>query len=82
MPLVPPARSIKVVESELEHVRRVMRQTAEAQLRNPLHHYSTRVRLINYGDCYFFKPLTLEQVEQVDVHLAARHHNESFKVRV
>lgn len=42
-----------------------IRQGIEAQLRNPLHAYHTRVRLINYDSCYFFDPITLEELDKV-----------------
>jgi hypothetical protein len=42
-----------------------VRQGIEAQLRNPLHRYHSRVRLINYDSCYFFDPITLEELDKV-----------------
>jgi hypothetical protein len=42
-----------------------VRQGIEAQLRNPLHKYHSRVRLINYDSCYFFNPITLEELDKV-----------------
>jgi hypothetical protein len=42
-----------------------VRQGIEAQLRNPLHKYHSRVRLINYNSCYFFNPITLEELDKV-----------------
>jgi hypothetical protein len=41
-----------------------LRQGVEAQQRNPLHAYHTRVRLINY-DCYFFEPITAQELDKV-----------------
>lgn len=41
-----------------------LRQGVEAQQRNPLHAYHSRVRLLNY-DCYFFEPITLEELDKV-----------------
>jgi hypothetical protein len=40
-------------------------QGIEAQLRNPLAKYHSRVRLINYDSCYFFDPITLEELDKV-----------------
>jgi hypothetical protein len=42
-----------------------VRQGIEAQLRNPLHKYHSRVRQVNYDDCYFFDPITLEELDKV-----------------
>jgi len=41
-----------------------LRQGVEAQQRNPLHAYHSRVRLTNY-DCYFFEPITLQELDKV-----------------
>jgi hypothetical protein len=38
----------------------VVRQSTEAQQRNPLHTYHNRCRLINYGGCYYFESITLQ----------------------
>ncbi|EFJ46689.1 hypothetical protein VOLCADRAFT_105434 [Volvox carteri f. nagariensis] len=64
---------------EVETAVKLVRQAIEAQLRNPLHSYHQRVRYINYGGCYYFKQLTLEEVDKVDPALALAHHNLSWR---
>ncbi|KAJ9517538.1 hypothetical protein QJQ45_024978 [Haematococcus lacustris] len=70
---------VKVDEAEVEVVRRLVKQSVEANLRNPLSQYQTRCKEINYGDCYYFKPVTLEELDRVDMQQAVAHHNRSFK---
>ncbi|KAL6755922.1 Metalloenzyme, LuxS/M16 peptidase-like protein [Haematococcus lacustris] len=70
---------VKVDEAEVEVVRRLVKQSVEANLRNPLSQYQTRCKEINYGDCYYFKPVTLEELDRVDMQQAVTHHNRSFK---
>ncbi|GFR46297.1 hypothetical protein Agub_g7853, partial [Astrephomene gubernaculifera] len=57
----------------------MVRQSLEAQLRNPLHAYHSRVRAVNYGGCYYFEQLSLEEFERVDPALALAHHNMSWR---
>lgn len=42
------------------------RESIEAQIRNPLHAFSNRVRFINYGRCYYFEPFTMREFRRVD----------------
>mmetsp|Transcript_12208 Transcript_12208/g.26250 ORF Transcript_12208/g.26250 Transcript_12208/m.26250 type:complete len:1102 (+) Transcript_12208:74-3379(+) len=71
--------NVEVDSKELEVVMAMVRQGIEAQLRNPLHHYHSRVREINYGGCYYFKTITLEALEKVDPHIACAHHNMNYR---
>ena len=34
-----------------------------------------QVRSINYGDCWYFRPMTVQQLDAVDAELACRHFN-------
>lgn len=56
---------VQVVPEELASVMTQVAQNIEAQLRNPLYHYHHKVRLINYGGCYYFEPMTLETLAKV-----------------
>jgi hypothetical protein len=56
---------VVVVPSELGSVMAQVAQGIEAQERSPQFPYHNRVRAVNYGDCYFFQPITLEQLGQV-----------------
>lgn len=42
-----------------------VRQGIEAQLRSPLHAYHARVRTLNYAGCFFFEPISLEELDKV-----------------
>jgi hypothetical protein len=45
---------------ELAVMNRILKQSIEAQLRNPAYEYAVRVSRVNYGDCYYFKAFTLD----------------------
>ncbi|KAG2437776.1 hypothetical protein HYH02_011151 [Chlamydomonas schloesseri] len=70
---------VKLQQQEVDNAVKLVRQGIEAQLRNPLHAYHQRVRLVNYGGCYYFRQLTLEDFEAVDPALALAHHNMSWR---
>eukprot|EP00882_Tetradesmus_deserticola_P013219 GHRQ01014016.1.p1 GENE.GHRQ01014016.1~~GHRQ01014016.1.p1 ORF type:complete len:535 (+),score=251.96 GHRQ01014016.1:49-1653(+) len=63
---------------EMDSVMVQVRQGIEAQLRNPLHTYHSRVRLINYDSCYFFDPITLEELDKVDLEASCKYHRAAF----
>lgn len=67
----------KLEPGEMDSVMVQLRQGVEAQQRNPLHAYHSRVRLTNY-DCYFFEPITLQELDKVDLDAACGHHSSSF----
>ena len=58
---------------------RIAREGIVAQLRNPSHAFAQKVRAINYGDCYFFRPLTVEALDNIDPERACAHFNQSFQ---
>ena len=58
---------LKLEAGEMDSVMVQLRQGIEAQLRSPLHAYHTRIRQINYEGCYFFDPITLDELEKVRV---------------
>jgi hypothetical protein len=58
-----------------------LRQGVEAQQRNPLHAYHSRVRLTNY-DCYFFEPITLQELDKVRCVFGGGGHATSIRVPV
>ncbi len=41
--------------------------------------YGNRVRQVNYGNCYYFKPLTLEDLGKVDAHMACAFNNINYR---
>ncbi|KAG2499479.1 hypothetical protein HYH03_002426 [Edaphochlamys debaryana] len=70
---------VRLVPDEVAMAVKLVQQGLEAQLRNPLHAYHQRVRFVNYGGCYYFKQMTMEEFEHIDPALALAHHNLSWK---
>ncbi|GAX81449.1 hypothetical protein CEUSTIGMA_g8878.t1 [Chlamydomonas eustigma] len=64
---------------ELAVMTRILKQSIEAQLRNPAYEYAVRVSRVNYGDCYYFKAFTLDDLKVIDPNLACEMHNKRFK---
>jgi hypothetical protein len=56
----------------------MVHQNTEAQQRNPLFSYHSRVRLVNYGGCYYFEPVTLADLAAVELQGCCSHHNSSY----
>jgi predicted Zn-dependent peptidase len=69
----------QVDKEELAVVMRLVKQNLEAQMRSPGYEYSNRVKLINYGDCYYWRPTEVKDLDQVDLHLACAFHNINFR---
>ena len=59
-----------------------MGMTAEAikgQLRDPHTVFSHRVRYVNYGGCYYFKPMTAREFLRINVDKAVEHFHASYR---
>eukprot|EP00899_Mesostigma_viride_P018829 jgi/Mesvir1/26948/Mv20668-RA.1 len=67
------------VEQELKVVMRMTREAIVAQNRDPLKVYGDRVRFLNYGNCYFYKPVTLEEFDRIDPHYSCQYFNNCFR---
>jgi predicted Zn-dependent peptidase len=69
---------VQVDEKELRVVVRMLHQNVVAQKRDPLSHFHNRVRLVNYGGCHYFTPMSEADVRRVDLRAAAAHHNRAY----
>lgn len=72
----------KNVEPRDEEVKIVMQVTEEAihaQERDPYTAFTNRVRELNYGDAYFFRPIRISDLKKVDPARACKYFNECFK---
>lgn len=58
------------------YTRRIARETVASQVRSPSYSWGQRVRHINYGECYYFQPITVADVDNLDAVLACDHFNQ------
>ena len=70
---------VSVDESELTPLMRIVRQGLEAQVRDPAFPFNTRVKEVNYGNSYYFKPMTAEGLASIDPHLSCSFHNMNYR---
>ena len=47
-----------------------------SQVRSPAFAWSQRVRHVNYGECYYFQPISVADVDALDAPLACEHFNQ------
>ena len=57
-------------------LRRITRETVASQVRSPSFAWSQRVRHVNYGECYYFQPISVDDVDSLDAQLACEHFNQ------
>eukprot|EP00898_Chlorokybus_atmophyticus_P001425 jgi/Chlat1/2283/Chrsp17S02583 len=69
----------KAVEKELKLIMRMTREGILASQRNPFYMFSQRVKYINYGNCYYFKPLTVQEFDKIDPHYACQYFDDCFR---
>lgn len=50
-----------------------------SQIRSPDYKFGNRVRKINYGDCYYFLPVTLRDLDRVNADAACAHFSQAFR---
>ncbi|KAH7414951.1 hypothetical protein KP509_14G020500 [Ceratopteris richardii] len=65
-----------------EEVKLVMQMTKEAilaQERDPFTAFANRVRELNYGDSYYFKPVTVKELKKIDPKKACQYFDSCFK---
>lgn len=65
-----------------EEVKLVMQMTKEAILaleRDPFTAFANRVRELNYGNSYYFKPVTVKELNKIDPKKACQYFDNCFK---
>eukprot|EP00250_Pteridium_aquilinum_P015299 c22507_g1_i1 orf=556-3573(+) len=65
-----------------EEVKLVMQMTEEAilaQERDPFTAFANRVRELNYGDSYYFKPVRVKELKKIDPKKACQYFDNCFK---
>ncbi|XP_057501737.1 zinc protease PQQL-like isoform X2 [Actinidia eriantha] len=70
------------VEPGEEDTKRVMQMAEEAvraQERDPYTAFANRVRELNYGNSYFFRPIRISDLKKVDPFKACEYFNNCFK---
>ncbi|XP_021751377.1 zinc protease PQQL-like [Chenopodium quinoa] len=70
------------VEPREEEVKKVMEMAEEAvraQERDPYTAFENRVREINYGNSYFFRPIRISDLKKVDAYKACEYFSNCFK---
>ncbi|KAL2635876.1 hypothetical protein R1flu_007355 [Riccia fluitans] len=73
---------VTTVQPGEEEVRLVMQMTKEeikAQERDPFTAYANRVRELNYGNSYYFKPVTARDLNKVDPKKACEYFDNCFR---
>eukprot|EP00850_Spirogloea_muscicola_P005254 SM000023S07710 [mRNA] locus=s23:983129:990756:- [translate_table: standard] len=71
--------TVEPVEEELQVVMQMTEEAIKAQERDPYTAYSNRVRELNYGNSYYFKPITAAQLRRVDPRKACSYFDSCFK---
>lgn len=71
--------TVEPVETRLDTCRRITREQIVAQIRNPLYSWGQRVKFLNYGECYYFRPPTLKDVDALDPVKACEHFNQAYR---
>ncbi|KAJ7536029.1 hypothetical protein O6H91_12G054400 [Diphasiastrum complanatum] len=66
-------------DKEVKIVMQMTREAIMAQERDPFMAYATRVRELNYGNSYYFKPITVKDLRKVDPKKACRYFDSCYK---
>ncbi|KAG6556881.1 hypothetical protein Mapa_001461 [Marchantia paleacea] len=66
-------------EEEVKLVMQMTREEIKAQERDPFTAYANRVRELNYGNSYYFKPVTARDLNKVNPKKACEYFDNSFK---
>ncbi|KAH9801198.1 zinc protease PQQL-like [Citrus sinensis] len=66
-------------EEEVEIVMQMAEEVIRAQERDPYTAFANRVKEINYGNSYFFRPIRISDLQKVDPLKACDYFNSCFK---
>ncbi|CAI9759054.1 unnamed protein product [Fraxinus pennsylvanica] len=66
-------------EEDAKIVMQMAEESVRAQNRDPYTAFSNRVRVLNYGNSYFFRPIELGDLRKVDPFKACEYFNNCFK---
>lgn len=66
-------------EEDVKIVMEMAEESVRAQERDPYTAFSNRVREINYGNSYFFRPIKIGDLRKVDPFRACQYFNNCFK---
>ncbi|CAM6103151.1 unnamed protein product [Calypogeia fissa] len=71
--------SVQPGDEEVRLVMQMTREAIKAQERDPFTAYANRVRELNYGNSYYFKPFTAKDLNKVDPKKACQYFDNCFK---
>ncbi|KAK0571738.1 hypothetical protein LWI29_020838 [Acer saccharum] len=71
--------SVTPGEEEVKIVMQMAEEAVHAQERDPYTAFANRVKELNYGDSYFFKPIRISDLQKVDPIKACEYFNDCFK---
>ncbi|XP_071721497.1 zinc protease PQQL-like isoform X2 [Rutidosis leptorrhynchoides] len=66
-------------EEDIKIVMQMSEESVNAQERDPYTVFTNRVRELNYGNSYFFRPTRISDLKQVDPFSACEYFNKCFK---
>ncbi|KAL8039471.1 hypothetical protein ABFX02_10G039200 [Erythranthe guttata] len=66
-------------EEDVKIVMQMAEESVRAQERDPYTVFANRVREINYGNSYFFRPIKINDLRKVDPFTACEYFNNCFK---
>jgi len=65
--------------SQHHNICRFMRESIANEVRSPYKRFMERVRFINYNRNYFYEPMTLKELDNIDPGLACQYFNDCFR---
>ncbi|XP_010667309.2 zinc protease PQQL-like isoform X1 [Beta vulgaris subsp. vulgaris] len=71
--------NVEPIEEEARKVMEMAEEAVRAQERDPYTAFANRVREINYGNSYFFRPIRISDLKKVDAFKACKYFSNCFK---
>ncbi|KAK8921287.1 hypothetical protein KSP39_PZI019966 [Platanthera zijinensis] len=71
--------NVEARDEEVKLVMQMAEETIRAQERDPYTAFSNRVRELNYGNSFFFRPIRIGDLKRVDPIRACEYFNDCFK---
>ncbi|VFQ63017.1 unnamed protein product [Cuscuta campestris] len=70
---------VELGQEDVKIVMQMKEENIRAQERDPYTAFADRVRELNYGNHYFFRPITIEDLQKVNLYKACEYYSNCFK---
>ncbi len=70
---------VKAVDDELKTIKQIVREAIQNQIRDPVTKYVEKLKFVNYGKSFYFRPWTLAEFDAINAEESCEFFSECFQ---